>query len=431
MREYGHIEAKRADTSPAVKQLERDVFDDGPWLDIDAFADELLEEVARSENISRATIIELLRAEALPKGEYGIGKGVLSVRPESSHFIYDYVDETGDHQVTLPKREFYAYVRALRKRVYEAMQRRNAERMHVLDELLSKRVVNTHGEFVLKERSHIGREAIRQIDQALDYLFSLPTRSPYIHYAETIWDGRDVSRRILERKKNFVTMVDALKTGRVSSLEALQIYIDFVRANGFLVEHGLRCSDLDLLNIGVDPKTHRGFAFDFDGLRLQGRYATYVTKYSHLPPERYDADAPTEFRGYTYDQIPIVVPSVKYWKSTPITEAEMVYELGVSLRELLAIIDLSKNNENLLFMREIARDMCSEDALDRPDIEEVLRDLTEEFEYLSKHIPERKQPVDVQQMHETVAAPESRDANKQAPTNAGVKKELPNLDIAV
>ncbi len=112
-------------------------------------------------------------------------------------------------------------------------------------------------------------------------------------------------------------------------------------------------SDNALVNLGINNSTDKGILFDFDGLRRQGDKTAYVSHYVYSPPERST-------------------------NPEPITEANIVYELGVGLGQIVAIY---KSKEGLAEQTEdlgiLYRSMIEEKPNRRPTLSSVKEKLKE------------------------------------------------------
>ncbi len=346
------------------------IFGEMASIDVDRFVDELTPRLEKESGWtgSHDVVLSLFDEKDLLPGEYVLGNVRMKVDGAGVSFLFR--DEDGSLQtVQATRQELEGYIRALRRRVHERLKARGEERIHVKSHGITSRVHDLHGAFVYKEPIS-SPDAAKQSQEALRKLYALPVRSPFIRYPETrvAQDGSGV-----QRKLGIQTLEKLLVNNQGCTVgEALTVFHDFVSAGVFLVEHGLRCTDLDLTNIGVDVQSGRGFAFDFDGLRLEGRAGVYVSKYAYFPPERLQGDYAPIQQGFNKYGVPIQRP-VQEMPTNAITTAEMVFELGVSLFSVLQCFPELDQDPRLEPARELALKMMEANPKIRPTIQDVAK----------------------------------------------------------
>jgi len=120
---------------------------------------------------------------------------------------------------------------------------------------------------------------------------------------------------------------------------------DAIQGAAFLAKNGLRLVDLSLNNIAVHEG--RGKLFDFDGLYTENLplYGLLGNQEYPLPPERRAGEKPR-----------------------PVTEAEMVFELGCSLHDLLLRASPSEQPRADNQYHALAARMTSEEPGERPSL---------------------------------------------------------------
>lgn len=222
----------------------------------------------------------------------------------------------------------------------------------------------------LSER-HVVKELGSFVDEAnlkaLKELYDLDVRSPFIAYHHRASDkktGLQISQEIpIDHIK------DRLKETKRQpfSRSALQ-FLDNVRGLHFLVSHGFAFSDLSTDNLGINKKTNRGELFDLDTLVKQedADDSTYTSKNHMYPPEIYASVSRNAFKKYSID-----VPNRKK------REPQAVYELGVSLLEIMQSYLNDRNSDLFLMVLLYAEAMTDSNPENRPSVEQILKDLGE------------------------------------------------------
>lgn len=152
--------------------------------------------------------------------------------------------------------------------------------------------------------------------KALKKLYSLKGKSPYILYGLLYKDektGDEIqSYAKIESLDAYMDQIpdapDYAPNNPVSAFYALR---DAIRGVKFLSENGLMLTDLSPDNIGINSASNAGYLFDLDGLAISGeRTQYYPGKENFYPPELYH-------------------------EKTRINEKFPVYEIGMSLKELI------------------------------------------------------------------------------------------------
>ncbi len=217
--------------------------------------------------------------------------------------------------------------------------------------IISPSINDSHTENSLLDeydRSHI---------EALDFLHSIPEneRSPYISFDSEKIDTKNA--RIIKQNiklDNLLQIIDSNHKPKLTKM--IDYFIDILKGHEFLIAHDLFLTDNALKNLGVNLDTDTGILFDFDGLEKKGVEARYIHHRGCLPPER--------------TGIPLA----------PITEANIVYELGLSLQGIMPEYLLDDTglirpeftkNEIINFIDN----MTDKDPKKRPTIKQIISEL--------------------------------------------------------
>lgn len=186
---------------------------------------------------------------------------------------------------------------------------------------------------------------------ALTDLYTIPDhRSPYLMYSIVKIDTSTQERggAQVQQLIRFETLQDKLEAderepGSLPAKKAFGYLRDGMRAACFLIAHNLRLSDLAPANIAIDQAADRGMLFDFDMLRQAGDTTSiYPARPFYYPPERISG-APG-----------------------PIEEAQMVYEFGMGLKQLMS--HYSKTGQSYPRVGLMAERMTTRDPTARPTL---------------------------------------------------------------
>lgn len=210
------------------------------------------------------------------------------------------------------------------------------------DQWTSRSVATLTEPYVIKVLHH---EAWQEAWQGLDLLFSLKERSPYLSYAipYRALDPSVCSAVLIEDRLSLCSLEDAAKERKPSEL--FRYVSHAAQAAQFLIENGLRLSDICPENIFIDREKDIGILRDYDGLRVADAEGIYIHRRGSYPPGR-----------------PFV--------HGPISEADMVYELGSCLHFLLR-----REEGGYSRLREFVTRMISVEPTQRPTIKEVNAEL--------------------------------------------------------
>jgi hypothetical protein len=279
----------------------------------------------------------------------------------------------------LEKKDLLQIFAFARQRFQKALIEKGQAHLHVVDKQppFKPSLQRLHSGKIFKS-GKMRRFNIELLSTALEALFQLPERSPYLLYPNTTIDAQlsdrdDVDRLYgdqIQTEVDLLTLKECIDRESISMPRALLIIADAIRGLIFLAQHDLRLSDLDASNIGVDPKTGRGVLFDYDGLRESGEESYYLAKSTHIPPE---IVLERDQQG-----LPTVTTPV------PLREKYQVYEIGQTLEEIFFRYSSAekprywqehvKRGSDL--NRLIAR-MTHSSSSARPALTEVLRTLNE------------------------------------------------------
>jgi serine/threonine protein kinase len=221
-------------------------------------------------------------------------------------------------------------------------------------------------------------ESKRQRMQALRILYTLPLRSQFIAYnilsvdpTEEAYQGIQV-----QQKLPIVTLDTLLDSTNPPRLQETMRYLkETAQGLEFLIQNGLRLTDISLRNIAIHTTTNQALLFDFDGLRPQDAIMEgYVASAEWWPPERRprnteESDTLNQFMYYTPSEDDITKPR------GPVDVSEMIFELGKSLHLALAHYP----NPPADMVRFAAR-MIDTDPNNRPPFEEVTAVLQDPFQ---------------------------------------------------
>jgi hypothetical protein len=197
--------------------------------------------------------------------------------------------------------------------------------------------------------------------KAIQLLYSLPERSPFIAYNIThIENGTGPQMGMqVQRKLSVQTLYDVIyrSSEQMPPLSKTLMYLEQTMQGAvFLVDHGLRLTDICPFNITIDQKTDCAFLFDMDSLitstePLEG----YFTHSGFRPPER---------------SVTLLPTGDKQEVTRPVQEAEMVYEMGITLQELCRKYKLTQSEA-----LELATAMTCPVPEDRLTIREAMQKL--------------------------------------------------------
>ena len=223
---------------------------------------------------------------------------------------------------------------------------------------------------VLKELPDYQEE---ENEHALDALYQLQMRSPFIAYHHKVHDeqtGLEISKQI--PLTNLYSRMQ--QAARQPFEKSISQFLDNVKGVQFLMQNKFVLSDLSLDNLGIDPVTERGILFDLGGLfKKEDADATrYAVKEQagYAPPEMYFStvrDVPGRFKR----------------------EPQSIFELGVSLRYLLEAYKKQVPDQNDLYLIAslLVEAMTNKNPANRPSVEMVLKDLSEFLERTSEEVP--------------------------------------------
>jgi hypothetical protein len=188
--------------------------------------------------------------------------------------------------------------------------------------------------------------------RGLKDLYALPERSPYLSYQHVVVDP---SNNVIELQytMNFLTLdaVMNMPSIRFPFQHVVSYFLDAVRGALFLVDHGFVLTDLASKNIAVvatEGDRYQGMLFDYDGLHHADDLCRgYATRDGYYPPE---VDSGPPFAR--------------------ITEANMVYEFGVELGNI--IVWCAGDSLAPPELRALAKEMTDEHPHDRPLLRDVI-----------------------------------------------------------
>lgn len=133
---------------------------------------------------------------------------------------------------------------------------------------LSRKVSELHDEKILKKPRRDGVEWQRAKlanNRALQELYALPKRSPYLAYPiREMEEGLGVQ---IQKKMDMTTLWEIMGSGPLPPIhDVIRYFTDALRGMDFLWDYGFELSDLGLENYGVDNSKNKGFLFDYDYL---------------------------------------------------------------------------------------------------------------------------------------------------------------------
>jgi|GEM_PF-6250105 len=184
----------------------------------------------------------------------------------------------------------------------------------------------------------------RNHSEALKYLYNIKERSPFIYYGIHTLDSRQGA-----------TIGNFLKVTNLSEILAnkpkpplqkmLGYLLDAIEGHKFLLAHDLVLFDNHNENIFINNETDTGLLLDLGGLRRKNDKAILTSP--HTPPERL---------GYV---------------NGVITEANIVYELGLTLSRILFEYGQKETNLRLKYLHALAAQMESVRPQNRPTLEDI------------------------------------------------------------
>lgn len=333
--------------------------------ELKAFAHELAEDIkqviqaAATPSEQLAIIVHLFNAKNLLADSQQFGFRVRWLRPanldeeepdDENLASVAWRDDRGEVQTAeLSVHELESFLYPIRKAILDELAESVDRKMlHVVSKQLTsdRRVWEVHDEKILKLAIDHDPEGQSETEEnkenrleALQQLFGLPERSPFIAYQVLNMEFTTAPFEGLEvqRKLHMQTVDEILNKENVPPLkDVLRYALDGMRGAAFLVDHGLRLTDFSPHNISIDLSRDRGFLFDYDGLRTEEYILAggLVTHKGYQPPERLlpspatreIGDPPPTLDPHTGLPVPI---------EGPITPAEMIYEFGCLLQDIL------------------------------------------------------------------------------------------------
>ncbi len=210
------------------------------------------------------------------------------------------------------------------------------------DRWITSGIASLTGPYMLKVLNH---ESWKEAWDALDLLFSLKERSPYLSYAMPYraLDPSVCSAVIIEQRLSILPLTEAIQSR--TAPELLQYLAHVAHAAQFLIENNLRLSDICPENIFIDLDRNVGILRDYDGLRLANAEGIYIHRRGNYPPGR-----------------PFL--------HGPISEADMVHELGSSINFVLR-----RSKEKFESLSLMVSQMLSLNPRNRPLMREVVANL--------------------------------------------------------
>lgn len=293
--------------------------------------------------------------EYVLKGSY-LDERMVYVIPKAEESREVYSDD-----LALTKSELRATMRHIRQHIQEAMQRKQMEYVHLVDEKYGKlgRTKSLHSGNVYKEglNTHEDPRPDKNLN-ALRRLYTLSERSPYLAYPTVTADEKYDARagRQIRGKIQFTNLHDfMMQNPRPPLHRALRALRDGVRGIQFLNQKGFTLTDLDPSNIGVRP-SGAGIIYDYDALLEADERGTYPAKKNFYPPDRHDALN----MGATFLR----------------KESDAAYELGMTLRNVLFMYQRPIMTGPVKAKLEyLTAQLLAEAPSMRPSLEELAREL--------------------------------------------------------
>ncbi|EKD47547.1 MAG: hypothetical protein ACD_66C00013G0001 [uncultured bacterium] len=285
-------------------------------------------------------------------------------------------DAQGEEQVMdISIDELDDYLRPIRKAVLEELKVLNPDLdIHLIDRSLTTRVVRLHGEKIVKfafdrvfSEVHVDKTVKENRNTALRILYSQKERSPYLAYQmiASDFDTEPYGGVEMQRELPIITLDAFLKQEGVLAKDAVNYILDAIRGAAFLVDHGLRITDLAPENIGINLETGKGQLFDDDALFTDDFiFEGYMAHAGYCPPERLpDENSDDKFEDSIYRYF----PEPREQKQGVVQESEMVYEFGMTLRHVYKHFQIS--------FPEIINQMTSEEPGKRPSLKQAIEAL--------------------------------------------------------
>jgi hypothetical protein len=258
--------------------------------------------------------------------------------------------------------EIEPHLRPLRQALLRELQSRLGIDIHAIISGGGSTIMRLEDGKIAKETyitytRQFAEQARRDHLRALHTLYSLPEseRSPYLAYQlidSGPYNNQPMVHLEVQQQLPIQDLANFLRKNRPGFAQALGYVVDAMQGAQFLLDHGLRLTDLHLQNIAVDTTSGRGLLFDYDGLRSE----------DDVVHEYYAAYRPPEVR-----------PS----DSGPIEEAHMVYELGKTLQELFkeGLFNFENDDHTYEAVDSIRESMVATDPQSRPSLKEVIASL--------------------------------------------------------
>ncbi len=218
----------------------------------------------------------------------------------------------------------------------------------------------------------------RQRMEALRTLYALPERSKFIAYNILSIDPTEKTHQgtQVQRKLPIVTLDTLLDSVNPPCLQEVVRYLkETAEGLGFLVQNGLRLTDVTLRNIAIHSNTNQALLFDFDGLRLDDAIMeAYMAAPEWWPPERRprireENDGVNQFMRMPLTEIDVAKPR------GPVEVSEMVFELGTSLS-----LAFERYADIPAEIARLAAGMTEANPENRPSLKEVIAILRDAFQ---------------------------------------------------
>ncbi len=266
---------------------------------------------------------------------------------------------------TISKEEIQPFLEKIQKEVLNKLSGLIPENARAyIANSISKRVFDIGNNLLYKQYSsiinhpEINQKGTEDYLEALNHLSNLQEKSQFI-YNNTLTIDTQHGQSIL-KKINLTNLSEILKDTKEYPLNRiLGYFIDIIEGHKFLIKNGLILTDNQPRNLGVDKDTDKGILFDLDGLRKKEIKTNYVAIHNFLPPER--------------------MQEVYENKPSPITEKNIVYELGLALSDVIYIYERTDINWDDTIqgqkLSDLIKKMLEKTPEKRPPLEEVQKEL--------------------------------------------------------
>lgn len=228
-----------------------------------------------------------------------------------------------------------------------------------------RKVEELHGGRIFKRyRSEFILRCVEERRVALEQLAEALKGEPcdYVASPDIILDKEGTD--MLIEKRRMTTLGDFLKAEyrRVPIhrlKQALEILLDNMRGAEYLSKKGLILMDICTDNCGIHEETGKGFLFDYDGMFGKGKKIRGRLRHGHHKS-----------------------PWINLKEHEELTEAEMVFQFGISVIEIFQDLNLSTYNQKFEKVHYLIRGMANDQKDEVLTIDQAIEKMEKVIEEL-------------------------------------------------